>query len=1845
MKLSKKIGCVLLALLMFASSMTVGFAATADEILYGELVDLIMEGTDEPDPTYDYYVKDLSHYAVSDNQGNWSDEGNTLTYEHVVTAKDNDKNAIRATAKKFYEVVNLLQSTTNGQGAYNTEMIAAAIKERLYTLLSGEKHIVRTDSTGEKVYVPATGIAKPSDLAVKLYGNAKATTMVLPSNATNRKVYWRLAPGNTMKDCISIGQDGTVYGMSLASGFPVTITFQCIAVDMVTVTSPAEYDEEGNLTKGPQLYIPNNAVQTFSVRIADDWDNRDDRTNAYNAFDRTKMPDWNEKANRRKTDDEINAELAALVPEYMPEDNAKTVRQLLDAEKLTDGDYQTLVTNCYDRIKAAAKEELELDISNIDFANLTGSGLETGAITALRKLITEQAEETLSACGYTDYYDFYNVETLVNYFMGASNTINSANWFHTFRFTVQTDMETALLCIFNRAIKKDPNGSGVGLDMMNAGDVNALEDWTTTFTWKHKREYDPSGTVATYVLADTYQSSEEMRNNTAREYIGELQQVNTAFNGVLGNVPGDVSTWNSKTALDRNTAAGLDNAMVALKNKNYSTELLVAAFGKKYYAIDAVYNLYRPNATNDGGYAFGFSDSNSVPGNHRQLYGYRANVSFDADGKTANPFSLTNTKMYNLVGNITNLINDPRLGVILNTFVNFNDPKYIGTAVYGMTYTNVSEMLTYLIRSFLYSDNLPYLLLDKVYPALQNLLENTLPGVISGAISESTWNFLTGLLGASRDVAVILTNALGKTNNNNIDGPVDGVAIYPYQIAVRMQQRGYDTQYPEIYRILSQAKFRRSSNSTRYPGWETLTEAEKKTLANNWHVNNRTTFVNAMNVALVGLEPLLTTLLGDDEFHSEAAGFGFTIGPLWLYECALAAILDALRIPNLKDAAAFNALSDKDILPYLLNTLLDWVENDVLTNPIDQIANLVVRLDSLLGFKGNNNEYPDGYLQWAVNKTQGLDGLWVAGINVGSIANLNAAWLYNTIKGALGDKKLDSINNIIESFVNFGAPTVLRYNQYGQPVFQKTDENGHVGETLDKNEADKTPVKLPPIQSGKLRDCGYLLSSYTCPLINNTGFNTFNNTFYRKEDGVSVQQVLLYLLRYVFYGIMSVDYTNRDANWSKLPSLIDAFMDPWNRTNELFGGLTIDGILNNIVYHPEEALCALVEIFQPNETHSDTRTGDAFNNVYSLAYPDYRQDVLLAKDENGNYLHTTFGARVNYTKYWTKPYAQDAIKNLREIVDNVMKMLGYGTLKDLLTGLLNDNLYTSKMLSMIANLIYTNLGNLQSTIDLQSILGAALDMKYDPITFYNTLAYSMLVRHGFKNLRDIDTNRLPLILTHMQDKLRTATTSGTQDVAWSSDFFYNEDGSPIDWGLGEDPDHSLAGSHNIKNEAGEVTGVVNLTAQDVFFDALGAILAPLAPVIKLIVLGDDLNLFNLIKIPMYQVYHYALVPILEALGVPNLVAYTKIKSDSANSQVATTNNTMWEITNNDAATYDNGVTVGCLDLFGDIFEPVSGFLTKVLNDPITTVLDLLPNLLFFLTVGTVNDAVNNLVHFAYVLMDIVKPIVDLKPILNNLLSGIEVMGVPLNLSLPLNIDFNSLINQLIGSLTKGTTVGGALQGSGIEVTDGLYIKLPPIDLSMLCAGTLAPFTSISEERGQKLEIVRINTGSGADLITVLLRFVMDTLFMYDNSVNISVWAADKGMMDGLDSETVFRVLTTLNTTANENGMPDKSMYILFLLLRYLVPISGTLSDKLAAYPVYDENGELVSKGITVTDFFGQLTSGGDAGSIFDMLKNLLTASDDDGSNPSAPLSFLERLILFFKRLVAAIKELFHISIS
>ena len=200
----------------------------------------------------------------------------------------------------------------------------------------------------------------------------------------------------------------------------------------------------------------------------------------------------------------------------------------------------------------------------------------------------------------------------------------------------------------------------------------------------------------------------------------------------------------------------------------------------------------------------------------------------------------------------------------------------------------------------------------------------------------------------------------------------------------------------------------------------------------------------------------------------------------------------------------------------------------------------------------------------------------------------------------------------------------------------------------------------------------------------------------------------------------------------------------------------------------------------------------------------------------------------------------------------------------------------------------------------------------------------------------------------------------------------------------------------------------------------------------------------------YEGYAYGVIPILEAFGAKDILTAEQYKAAIA--------------ANPDA-------------ILTAILNPVLDVLDEILDDPINGILEKLPNILYFLESGGLEVSVNNVLHAAFVLIDTLRPVYPLDLDLFALLGGLvgDLVGVD-NMVLDLSVEgiTNLVMTFLNGSLETNFVLPGGLD--------------------FLMTGTLTPYTSKNLLPAYRMD----GSTNSADMITELLRFVVNFLFEQDN---------------------------------------------------------------------------------------------------------------------------------------------------
>ncbi len=208
-----------------------------------------------------------------------------------------------------------------------------------------------------------------------------------------------------------------------------------------------------------------------------------------------------------------------------------------------------------------------------------------------------------------------------------------------------------------------------------------------------------------------------------------------------------------------------------------------------------------------------------------------------------------------------------------------------------------------------------------------------------------------------------------------------------------------------------------------------------------------------------------------------------------------------------------------------------------------------------------------------------------------------------------------------------------------------------------------------------------------------------------------------------------------------------------------------------------------------------------------------------------------------------------------------------------------------------------------------------------------------------------------------------------------------------------------------------------------FQNALTAVLRPLFPLLRTVLAGEDMVIMNSITVRGADGYNTAVIPILEALGCSamSIKSYTSYKNSSAGDGV-----------------------------LKNVLEPVFDLLDELCEAPVKTIVDVLPNIVYFMESGSLEKCISNL----------------LLPITSILNRTPGVIEIPLDATeLTKQLDINTLMN-------------GMLQGMGISGFE--------LDLKQLASlGKASEKTSKAVINGEKVKYTYVESDKNAIILSLL----------------------------------------------------------------------------------------------------------------------------------------------------------------
>lgn len=1424
-------------------------------------------------------------------------------------------------------------------------------------------------------------------------------------------------------------------------------------------------------------------------------------------------------------------------------------------------------------------------------------------------------------------FDYYNVATVVSYFMGTGTYINAGNWYHNYLFAVETSVERVLL-------------DAPDIWSMNNDD---LDIYVGLYLWKYQRSFDETRTKAKYFF-DACDESEVLTAFGAKYGISAGRN----FNASLFNYRGQAENFIMNKHVDSTTVAYLQS-VYAIAEDYITPEGL--GEGEKWDAVRGIEvgkNFAQATNTQLHEWSIGTrlkAEVKELASNYsndvlNHIYGSRMGnivrlayiATANGDLETAvrdtdqlvatyssDPYEVDCSKINAFIDNFDNLVNGEdatdeeietasNVAAILKQFFNTNADLFVGTPAYGIEFDNLTELVEQMIVAFLFNDAMMTKIISLIYP----LLCKTVIGLFDG---------LTGWEGLNQTLANIV-NGLIEDND---------MALYPNALANRISAHNPSHYYDTAVTALNNA-----GEDWDAVVWDNIIWGIDDTIGFD---NKADRFVDALSVVLSGVYTLLKLLLcGDREYCSKNA-YDLSIlsglGHMYAqggYTKLFVPIFRALGLTELASYSPNNCNGYVSSAVYhnfvggnetyasrmLVEPLIYWVTDCLAKNPIKEICKLIPNLVNLVTRTSDVEITEDGAASGSDIEFTGFSTVQTHNIYtilqhvhinvqvrvIGFSAytlHYDVISLLNTAVNKYNWDMLKSVNTILEGFLDlkyetdeFESSNICAYsNDDGSRIvlpesaayqtdpdsypnghylvyangnytsFSLLQDEDHPYEYTDYNYVE-IPYKLPDIEEAKVCGIGTRRSDYNTLVLEETPSIPGSSDCY----GLT----LLFLLRYVF---SSLGYKYNDSV-ENLPYLIECFGIETDKA--LVSAVTLGDIVFNGMLRPDDAVCALMELFYEHDTGTLNKETLTDTSLYPIENVEYYNDVLLDMSINPT---LSYGPDVIYSKYWTKERAGEVTGSIGTLINNVLKLLRVSGFENGVSGfvsnLVEDNLFTDSIMNKLFNLIYKLLGGLSDTtgFDIELVLDAALGVSYSPNVIGDRL-HKML---GF------DPQAVTL--------LRGAET-------WADVF---PDNSDVDWDWGLDADTAYA----------EAIAETGYSQGEIFIRIASALLSPVDFFADFLLLDKDFEILNLISLPSYAGYQYSVISLLETLTCPaeKILSYQQYYD-------ATVGNTA-------------DTDIASCNRFYFILSPILGLIDNLCADPISTVFELIPNLMFFMSIGAVNDLLNNFVHFAYVLLDIVSPVANFYYPLNELLSAVKIKGVALNLSLPLEID----MNQLLGSLITGL-LGDSLTLAEDEITGAkLNIVLPYIDFYTLCVGNLIKYSS-KENR----VTLHLGGDDGSGILTAVLRLAIEVIFIDENKENIIGYISQTTEgLDDYDRETLMLVMNKMYDLMDQYQLPDIVLFALYYLVTEITPLSGKLAD------IFTKTD------FTFTEFITSIGNIGKEGGMtvfISYVKQVVAAAGISTESPTgstttgeAAMGLLQKIKTFFEKIITLFKSLFN----
>lgn len=517
----------------------------------------------------------------------------------------------------------------------------------------------------------------------------------------------------------------------------------------------------------------------------------------------------------------------------------------------------------------------------------------------------------------------------------------------------------------------------------------------------------------------------------------------------------------------------------------------------------------------------------------------------------------------------------------------------------------------------------------------------------------------------------------------------------------------------------------------------------------------------------------------------------------------------------------------------------------------------------------------------------------------------------------LGVEDLSDINGIINHFL------VPAEDEEGEPEAQAEDD--------DEAKLDFSAISIPDINAGQWASLGHVLKTSS---IRSKNFSNGLGAGQRYTIVADKADMLYTIVQWL------LDFIAVEGNLSGLLATFGAGELP----------AEIDTILGAVDAH--DAVASLIELFLPQD--------------YALEDYDWYQS-----NEDGSRYNLT-AADFVYLKYannWTREKAEYLYNNVDEMANTIVNMIdpellkGYSGVNEYLNGLINSMFNNEGIMNVIdlVNGIGEGLAGQDMIVNLikDQISSGGADAGVDLLTWYRSFGY---LTYDYTPKYDEETGEL------IVDEYAPLKPT---DAGYVNDFpalevevvetpSVDENGAPV---LDDDGNQIIDKEYFWKVD-GEALIDGSDNARQVFTAIFCELLKPVAPIVGLLFTGTDLGLFNnAIVINGAECYSGAIIPVYEMFGIYDLYTQAEynahFKDDSAAGFEYLVNKLFDRVT--ELLTVDTIMVDGAMVTYG----------------PVQKIIDILPDLFYFIQSDGISTLLKNLIHPIWNLVDTIRPLVDL----------------------------------------------------------------------------------------------------------------------------------------------------------------------------------------------------------------------------------------------------------------------------